>query len=189
MADKTKVLAPGFLRPGDMLLYHPVPGIGALISWGEWSGEPGEALEYCHAGIVVDPLRDLGFEQNPPASHWTKLSEEDWARIDVWRLKPEFSVDPQKLTQWCNDHLNIDYPYEKYFRFIEAAIAARAGDISLAQQVDSAGKLSNPQWEVCSAMAVNAVESASAAVWPKLAEDERPADVPLGPIEKIPNQA
>jgi hypothetical protein len=173
------------LQPGDILLYRPKPGIGSLISWGEWTGASGEALEYSHAGLVVDPLQDWGFEQNPPETHNTVLSREDWSVIDIWRVKAP--VDKLAMTRWIANDLGTPYPYAKYFRFLGAAMLARVGLSTLAQKVDAGGGQNNPHWAVCSATVCMALSAAcpGTKLWPKIDEDMRPCDIPLGSVERV----
>ena len=184
MARREDCLA--ILKPGDVLLYKPSPGIGAAISWGEWSGAPGEALEYSHAGLVLDVAADQGFEQNPPETHYTKLSAEAWDYIDVWRVADGVVVDAEKLRMWCANDVGVKYPYGKYFRFIGAGLLARVGLIKWAQAMDGGGIHSDKSWAVCSATVAMALTVATDTnLWPKLEEDMRPCDLPLGRIRKV----
>lgn len=80
-------MRPAQLYPGDILLFRNFGWLGALISWGEWTGKPKEALEYSHIGLVLDDLQAC--EMNPPASKKYLLSEVPWDRVDVWRLQTE----------------------------------------------------------------------------------------------------
>jgi hypothetical protein len=178
MADPKAI--PGGLQPGDILLYRPAPGIGSAISWGEWTGKPGEALEYAHAGIVLRPLNNQGFEQNPPSTHYTVLSEQPWDRIDVWRLT--VPIDVPGLNAWAASHLGIKYPYMKYWRFLGAALLARIGCTSWAKSVDQGGGNSSAKWAVCSATVAMMLQDNCYGVqlWNQNPEDERPCDIPLG---------
>ena len=186
MADSVTAMAT--IRAGDILLYRAAPGIGSVISWGEWSGEPGEALQYSHAGIVLNPATAQGYEQNPPSTHYVNLLAEPWDRIDVWRVNPQYYVDAVKLEAYAAAHLNIPYPYEKYFRFVEAALLARVGLIKAALAIDDSGGRSDPHWEECSATAcatLNAAITDSTGLWPKIPENMRPADIPLGKVFRV----
>lgn len=85
---------PQDLQPGDILLFKNYGWLGELISWGEWNGEPREALEYSHIALVLDDLQAV--EMNPPESRKFLLSEVPWERVDVFRVQT--SVPPPGLT-------------------------------------------------------------------------------------------
>ncbi len=182
------------LLPGDILLYRKDESVpwyksltlmGTYISWGEWNGGRGN-YDYVHAGIVLDPSADRGFEQNPPATHYTELSKENWALIDVYRLNPEYKIDVEKLTEWCASDLDVKYPFGKYFRLFGAAALARIGLISAAQSMDAGGTHSDKSWAVCSATVCMALSASTGAkLWPVLDEDMRPCDIPLGQVTKV----
>lgn len=186
MADKKEALAK--ILPGDILLYRVPAGenIGKYISWGEWDGGRGD-YKYVHAGLVLSPALDKGFEQNPPATHYTTLSGEDWSRIDVWRIKPGIIMNPVKLDDWCKADLNVKYPYGKYFRFLGASLLARIGLQTLAQKLDAGGTHSDKSWAVCSATVCMALTAATGndKLWPKLDENMRPCDIPLGQVVRV----
>ena len=182
--------AQGILQDGDILLFLAVQGISSAISWAQWiDGQ--EADRYAHAALAIDVANDQGYEQNPPSTHYTKLSQQPWDRMEIWRLLPGIKIDPAKLRAYCAAHLGIGYPFFKYFRFIEAAALARAGATSAALAVDSGGSnKADPAWEVCSATVCDALDHAkvdpSQVLWTKINdEDERPADIPLGKVMQI----
>ena len=186
MADKAKALA--ILRPGDILLYKATSGIGTAIEWGEWDAGKGD-YQYTHAGLVLDPSTDQGFEQNPPSTHYTQLSQEAWDHIHVWRVTPGVLLSWDELKAWCASDLGVKYPYGKYFRFLGASILARIGLTSWAQSLDAGGKHSDKSWAVCSATVALALDNAKIgapqSLWPKLAEDMRPCDIPLGQVYMV----
>ena len=73
------------LKPFDVLLYQNYGYMGTLISWGEWVGRPGEALQYSHVGLVYADITQ-SFEMNPPAARVFPMSQVPMNRLDVWRL-------------------------------------------------------------------------------------------------------
>lgn len=171
------------IQPGDILLYRPTAGIGDLLSWGEWTGKDREALEYCHAGIVLTAVQ--GYEQNPPATHYVDLSKEPWDRIDIWRIRSEYTVDPAKLLAYAAANMNIKYPYLKIGQFFQATLLARIGLVKAARWVNGLWAHDDPHGYVCSATAcacLSYAASGNKAIWPCPIADMRPADIPLGQV-------
>lgn len=87
-------MKPSNLIPGDILLYKNHGWLGAVISWGSWTGTPKEALEYSHIGLVLDDLQSV--EMNPPNSRKFSLDEVPWDRVDIWRVNIE-GVNPFQI--------------------------------------------------------------------------------------------
>lgn len=178
-------MRPQILVPGDILLYRNTSGLGKLITWGEWTNTPREGLEYNHAGIVVNPDTDLGFEMNWPKSRFLSLSKEDWNVIDVYRPMP--IIDQPRLMEWCQANEGTPYPLAKLGQFLGAGLLARTGWTWAAKQVANAWDTDSPKWMVCSATAAKAVEYAARGpmAWPKHPDDMRPADIPLGSVCRV----
>lgn len=184
----TRQMAFAIMEPGDILLYRPAPGIGTLISWGEWTGQPQEAMQYSHAGVVINPIKDLGYEQNPPSTHYVKLSGEPWDRIDIWRINYNIPIDPVKLAAYAANNLGVPYPYAKIGQFLGADILARLGAAGAAKWVNGLWANTDPHDSVCSATVCEALDAAvspTVHLWPKAPSDMRPADIPLGLVRKM----
>jgi len=174
------------LKPGDILMYRPGKNwLGKLLSWGEWTGTPGEALEYAHVGIVLSPAAALGFEMNPPSSHYVKLLNEDWSIIDVFRCKEE--VDSSILADFCARNAGTPYPYGKIAQLLGAGLFARLGLFKASRWAANLFAKETTRTAVCSATACMALDYATSGRtrWPKESADMRPADIPLGPVYKV----
>ncbi len=78
-------MRPQDLRPGDILLYRNFGWMGSVLSWFEWNGRSGEALEYSHIGLVLNDQESC--EMNPPASRKFPLGDVPWDRVDVYRIE------------------------------------------------------------------------------------------------------
>lgn len=96
-----------FLKPCDVLLYKGAGFTSQLIRWGTKSS-------YSHVAQVVEPQISLAIESNTGhqsgvrAIDLRKLPE---AEIDVFRIKPEFSFDSDKVISFLVAHLGADFDY------------------------------------------------------------------------------
>ncbi len=77
-------MRPADLQPGDVLLFRNFGVLGSVLSWFEWNGRSGEALEYSHIALVLNDTEAC--EMNPPASRKYPLAEVPWDRVDVYRV-------------------------------------------------------------------------------------------------------
>ena len=174
------------LQPGDVLLYRSGSGwLGKILTWGEWSNTPGEALEYCHAGIVLSPACDQGFEMNPPSSHYTVLSREPWDCIDVFR--PTVEVSPAILADWAQRNVGTKYPFRKIAQFAAAGFLARLGWTWGARKLATAWGSEDHHLMVCSATVCEMLSESSGERmgWPRPDSDMRPADIPAGRVARV----
>lgn len=95
------------LRPCDILLYKGRDFTSALIQWGTKS-------PYSHVAVVAEPRIFLAIESNTGhqagvrALDLRKLSE---AVVDVFRIRPEFPFDSQKVISFLVAHLGAGFDY------------------------------------------------------------------------------
>jgi hypothetical protein len=174
------------LQPGDVLMYRAGNSfLGKLICTGSWTNTPREALEYAHAGIVVAPAADQGYEMNPPASRYTVLSKEDWSKIDVFR--PTVPVEHATLADWCARHAGTKYPYDEVIQQGISGLFARLGLLKISRWIADQGPADDPKQAVCSATVCLALNAATGFCmqWPRHPDDMRPADIPLGNLTRI----
>jgi hypothetical protein len=176
----------GDLKDGDLLLYHVLPSdtldIQRLISLGEQDGSKAD-FQYYHAGLVIDVVNDQGFEQNPPAMHYTKLSQEPWGRIDVYR--PTVPIDVAKLRAWCASSLGSPYPYGQIAKFLAADAAAELTGLGVLEKlIDLPASGRSPHLDVCSATDADALDDASGGKmgWDRQDADMRPCDLTSGNV-------
>jgi hypothetical protein len=174
------------LQPGDILLYHVLAtdtvDIQRLISLGEHDGSAAN-FEYYHAGLVLDPGADQGFEQNPPSAHYTVLSQEPWNRIDVWR--PTMPLDIAKLKAWCWGAKGTPYPYGQIAKFLVADITGELTGLRVLENlIDLPASGRSPHLDMCSAVVANALDDASNGQmgWTRPDADERPCDLTTGQV-------
>lgn len=97
----------GFLKSCDILLYRGRGFVSRLIQWGTKS-------PYSHVAVVVDPEIFLAVESNTGhqsgvrAIDLRKLPAEE---LDVFRIRSEFSFDPEKVISFLVAHLGAGFDY------------------------------------------------------------------------------
>ncbi len=95
------------LKPLDILLYKGTGFTSWVIEW--LSKSP-----YSHIALVVNPGMNLGIESN--TGHQAGVRAFDLRRIaveqvDVFRLKPQYSVDQETVISYLVGHLGVGYDY------------------------------------------------------------------------------
>lgn len=97
----------GFLKSCDILLYRGRGFVSRLIQWGTKS-------PYSHVAVVVEPSIFLAVESSPGhqsgvrAIDLRKLPAEELA---VFRIRSEFSFDPEKVISFLVAHLGASFDY------------------------------------------------------------------------------
>ena len=180
-------------KAGDILLYKNPPtwSVGKAITVAEHDDTSADKWDlYYHAALVVNPVTGVGWEQNPPATHWLTLSQEPWDRIDGWRLNSPLLVDPTRLQMYCQGHLNIPYPYGMIAKFMGADIIGSIGLPGAAKWLDRLGPTTDARAAVCSAEVCLALCAAvgipgGSALWPKAPDEMRPCDIPTGLVHQV----
>jgi hypothetical protein len=183
------------IQDGDILLYKPPAGIsmeGAISVMEKDNTDSDKWDMYAHAGIVTNALNNQGYEQNPPATHYTDLRGEPWDRIDVWRLLPAplKTLDVPRLRSYAAQHLGIPYPYGMIAKYLQADIVGQHGLPGLAKWLDNLGPTTDPSHAVCSATVCLALWSSvdlkfDGQLWTKPCDEMRPCDIPLGMVTQI----
>ncbi len=182
------------LQAADILLYHVLASdtldIQRLISLGERDGSNADT-QYYHAGLVLDPAKDQGFEMNPPASGYTSLQAQPWNRIDVYR--PTVPVDLGRLQAWCAVNKGTPYPYEQIAKFLGADIAADVTGFDILEKWLDAPLSTprSPHLDVCSATVADALDDATHGNmgWNRLDANVRPCDIPAGKVVLVVDAA
>lgn len=96
-----------FLKVGDILLYKGTAFTSRLIEWGTQSS-------YSHVGVAVDPKTFLSIESN--TGHQAGVRALDLRKLadhtlDVFRVKPPFSFDSDKVISFLVDHLGAGFDW------------------------------------------------------------------------------
>lgn len=95
------------LKTYDILLYKGKDPTSRIIEWGTQS-------RYSHVAVVVDPAICLGVESNTGCQSGVRaldLGQLPGQEIDVFRIKPEFSFEGQKVISFLVGHLGSKYDY------------------------------------------------------------------------------
>lgn len=185
---------PENLLPGDVLLYLNHGWLGNLISWGQWNGTPGEALEYSHVGLVLDDLYSV--EMNPPASRKFPLSEVPWDRVHVYRLglggRELFTVGvvQEAFRREALRRLGERYHYGYIATALGASLLARVGLGGASRWLlNRANPMPGMHRDVCSTWTEEVLTAAVKAhvrqfdLFPNLGDNRaRPSDYPMSPF-------
>lgn len=96
------------MQPHDILLYRGESFVSRLIQWGTHS-------PYNHVAIVIDPRYFLGVESSvgheAAGVRAIDLRKLDRCRVDVFRVRPEFSFDGDKVVSFLVNRLGAKFDY------------------------------------------------------------------------------
>ena len=93
------------LKPCDILLYKGTQLTSRLIEWQTKS-------PYSHVALVVAPAMNLGIESNTGHQSGVRafdLRKLDAAIVDIFRVKPAFTVNGEAVISFLVDHLGAPY--------------------------------------------------------------------------------
>lgn len=109
----------GHLSPCDILLYKGTQWMSRLVRWGTKS-------PYSHVAVVGEPRIFLAIESN--TGHQAGVRAIDLRKlpdgeIDVFRIPPQFTYDPNKVISFLVAHLGarFDYLGVAWLGFLKAA--------------------------------------------------------------------
>ena len=91
----------------DILLYR---GQGFT----SWVIQKLSSSKYSHVAVVVNPSMNLGIESNTGHQAGVRafdLRKLNMSSVDVFRLKPEYTVDPDTVIAYLVDHLGAKYDF------------------------------------------------------------------------------
>ena len=93
------------LRPLDILLYR---GSGFT----SWVIQKLSQSKYSHVALVVNPSMNLGIESNTGHQSGVKafdLRKPEANAVSVYRLKPQYTADREKVISYLVDRLGAPY--------------------------------------------------------------------------------